>query len=177
VRLDQRAPGGAWRRSAYAPSRGLELPASAVFDPDRRQVTLLLPLPNDLRKSVTKPALGYLLTFTGVAFDGSRPRTTPASGARSIAYSSLSVARVSGGPAGTQAVVVERGGSLTLGGDGLSLTWAAERDGPTPSAAESALASSALKLVEEGMPLGVSLRFGTTEPTAESRKALERRLD
>jgi hypothetical protein len=176
VRIDQKAAGGGWRRNTYSPSRGLEVPASAVFDPDRRQITMLVPLPTNLRGSVTKPALGYLLTFNGVAFDGSRPRTTPNGGARSIAYSSMSVARVSGGPAGTQSVNVERGGSLTMGGDGLSLTWSAERDGPIPSAAESALAGSVPKFVEDGLPLGVSLRFGAGEPTVESRAALEKRL-
>jgi hypothetical protein len=174
VRLDQRAAGGAWRRSTFTPSRALELPSGVVFDPDRRQITMLVPLPVDQRKSVAKPALGYLLTFSGVAFDGTRPRTTPNGGARSIAYSSMSAARVTGGD-GVQSVNVERGGSLTMGGDGLSLTWSAERDGTPPSPAESTLAASVPKLVEEGLPLGVSLRFAG-EPTAESRKALEKRL-
>jgi hypothetical protein len=176
VRLDQKAPGGAWRRNAYSPSRGLEIPPSVVFDPDRRQITMLVPLPANLRGSVTKPALGYLLTFGGVAYDGSRPRTTPSGGARQIAYTSMSVARVSGGPGGTQSVAVERGGSLTMGGDGLSLTWLAERDGPIPSAAESALAGSVPRFVEDGLPLGVSLRLAPGEPSAESRAALEKRL-
>jgi hypothetical protein len=174
VRLDQRATGGAWRRSTFTPSRALELPSGALFDPDRRQITMLVPLPVDQRKSVTKPALGYLLTFNGVAFDGTRPRTTPNGGARTIAYASLSAARVTGGD-GVQSVNVERGGSLTMGGDGLSLTWSAERDTAPPSPAESALAASVPKLVEEGLPLGLSLRF-SGEPTAESRKALEKRL-
>jgi hypothetical protein len=176
VRIDQKAPGGAWRRNAYSPSRGLELPASAVFDPDRRQITMLVPLPSSLRGSVPKPALGYLLSFDGVAYDGSRPRTSAAGGERQIAYTSVSVARVSGGPAGTQSVNLERGGSLTMGGDGLSLTWSAERDGPIPSAAESALAGSVPKFVEDGLPLGISLRLGPGEPTVESRAALEKRL-
>jgi hypothetical protein len=177
VRLDQKAPGGGWRRNTYSPSRGLEVPASAVFDPDRRQITMLVPLPSTLRGSVPKPALGYLLTFGGVAFDGSRPRTTSAAGgARQIAYTSLSVARVSGGPGGTQSVAVERGGALTMGGDGLSLSWGAERDGPVPSAAESTLAGAVPRFVEDGLPLGVSLRFGAAEPSVESRAALEKRL-
>jgi hypothetical protein len=175
VAVDQRAPGGAWRRSAYAPSRGLELPASAVFDPDRRQISMLVPLPGDLRKQVTKPALGYLLTFSGVAFDGTQPRAGGAGGPRSIAYSSLSVTRVTGGE-GAQSAIVERGGSLALGSDGLSLSWNAEATGP-PSAAESALAASVPRFVEEGLPLGLTMRFASAERTPESRKALEGRID
>ena len=174
VRLDQRAAGGAWRRNTFAPSRALELPSGVVFDPDHRQITMLVPLPVDQRKSVARPALGYLLTFNGVAFDGTRPRTTPNGGARSIAYTSMSAARVTGGD-GAQSVNVERGGSLTMGGDGLSLTWSAERETQPPSPTESTLAASVPKLVEEGLPLGLSLRF-SGDPTAESRKALEKRL-
>ncbi len=175
VRLDQRATGGAWRRATYLPSRGLEVPSGVVFDPDRRQITMLVPLPVDQRKNVTKPALGYMLTFSGVAYDGSRPRTTPYGGARSIAYTSLSAARVTGADGGVQSLNVERAGSLTMGGDGLSMTWSAERDSAPPSSAESAFAASVPKFAEEGLPLGLSLRF-TGEPTAESRKALEKRL-
>ena len=136
---------------------------------------MLVPLPVDQRRSATKPALGYLLTFSGVAYDGTRPRTTPTGGARSIAYTSLSAARITGAEGGVQAVNVDRSGSLTMGGDGLSLTWAADRDGTPPSPTESTLAAAVPKLVEEGLPLGVSLRL-TGEPTAESRKALEKRL-
>jgi hypothetical protein len=175
VRLDQRAPGGAWRRSTYSPSRGLEVPSGVVFDPDRRQITMLVPLPVDQRRNAPKPALGYLITFAGVAFDGARPRTTPNGGARSIAYTSIAAARVTGSDGGVQAVNIDRPGSLTMGGDALSLTWSAERDTAPPSPAESALAAAAPKLVEEGLPLGISLRF-TGDPAAESRRALERRL-
>ena len=50
---------------------------------------MLVPLPTNLRGSMGKPALGYLLTFNGVAFDGNRPRTTPNGGARSISHQSV----------------------------------------------------------------------------------------
>ena len=177
VTFDGRAAaGGAWKRSAFTPSRGLEVPASAVYDPERRQITMLVPLPADLRKAAAKPALGYLVTFSGVAFDGNTPRSTPApGGGRSIAYSGANVARVTGGEAATS-YALERPGSLTLGADGLSLSWNAEAAEP-PSAAESALATSVPKLAGDGLPYGVTLRFGSTAPTPESRAALNRRLD
>jgi len=88
----------------------------------------------------------------------------------------VSVARVTDADGGSRSAIVERGGSLLLGGDGLSLTWSAERDAPPPSAAEAALAAAVPRFVEEGLPLGVSLRFGSVDPTAESRRELERRL-
>jgi hypothetical protein len=178
VAIDQRASaGGAWRRDAYAPSRGLEVPASAVFDPDRKQISMLVPLPADLRKSVAKPALGYLLTFSGVAFDGDQPRATAAAGGtRSIAYASLSVARVTGGGDGSETALVQRPGSLTMSADGLSLSWNAEAAEP-PSQFESALAASTPKFLADGLPLGVTLRFGSAARTPESRQALLRRLD
>jgi hypothetical protein len=176
VALDQRV-GGTWKRSAYAPSRGLEVPASAVFDPDRRQISMLVPLPADLRKTVAKPALGYLLTFSGVAFDGDQPRTVAAAGgARSIAYATASVARVSGGADGAETVLLNLPGTLTLGADGLSLSWNAEAAEP-PSAAESALAGSVAKLTTDGLPLGVALRFGSAERAPESRQELLKRID
>lgn len=177
VAIDQRAAaGGAWKRSAYAPSRGLEVPASAVYDPDRRQISLLVPLPADLRKTVAKPALGYLVTFSGVAFDGNQPRSTPAAaGGRSIAYSGAAVARVTGGD-GATTFALERPGALTLGPDGLSLSWNAEVAEP-PSAGESALAASVPKMAGDGLPYGVTLRFGSADRTAESRQALTRRID
>ncbi len=177
VTFDGRAvAGGPWKRSAYAPSRGLEVPASAVYDPDRGQITMLVPLPADLRKAAAKPALGYLVTFSGVAFDGSAPRSTPApGGVRQIAYSSASLARVTGGDLATT-FALERPGSLTLGADGLSLSWNAEAAEP-PSAAETALAASVPKLAGDGLPYGVTLRFGSAERTPESRQALTRRLD
>jgi hypothetical protein len=178
VAIDQRASaGGAWRRDAYAPSRGLEVPAGAVFDPDRKQISMLVPLPADLRKSVAKPALGYLLTFSGVAFDGDQPRATAAAGGtRSIAYASLSVARVTGGGDGSETALVQRPGSLTMSADGLSLSWNAEAAEP-PSQSESALAASTPKFLADGLPLGVTLRFGSAARTPESRQALLRRLD
>jgi hypothetical protein len=177
VTIDGRAAaGGAWKRDAYAPSRGLEVPASAVYDPDRRQITMLVPLPADLRKAMAKPALGYLVTFSGVAFDGNAPRSTPAAGgARQVAYTSASVARVTGGD-GATTFALERPGSLTLGADGLSLSWNAEAAEP-PGAAESALAASVPKMSGEGLPYGVTLRFGSADRTPESRQALSRRLD
>jgi hypothetical protein len=177
VTFDGRAAaGGPWKRSAYVPSRGLEVPASAVYDPDRGQITMLVPLPADLRKAAAKPALGYLVTFSGVAFDGNAPRSTPAAGGtRQVAYTSASVARVTGGDLATT-FALERPGSLTLGADGLSLSWNAEAAEP-PSAAESALATSVPKMASDGLPYGVTLRFGSVAPTPESRQALAKRLD
>jgi hypothetical protein len=85
------------------------------------------------------------------------------------------VARVTGGDLATT-FALERPGSLTLGADGLSLSWNADAAEP-PSAAESALATSVPKLASDGLPYGVTLRFGSAAPTPESRQALTKRLD
>jgi len=178
VSVDHRAvSGNVWKRTAYAPSRGLSLPASAVFDPDRHEITMLVPLPADLRAAVPRPALGYLVTFSGVAFDGNQPRSAAApSGERRIDYTSVSLARVTSTEDRNQNVIVQRAGALTSAADGLSLSWNADSQQP-PSLAESGLVADYPQMVQDGLPVGVTLRFSSPEHRAESRQALLRGTD
>jgi hypothetical protein len=169
--------GSLWKRTAYVPSRGLNVPASAVFDPDRHEITMLVPLPVDVRGAVPRPALGYLVTFSGVAFNGDQPRSAAQpGGVRGIDYTSVSEARVASADNRSQSVIVQRAGTLTMATDGLSLSWNAGSQQP-PSLAESGLVADYPQLVQDGLPVGLALSFSSPERTPESRQALLRKTD
>jgi hypothetical protein len=177
VAVDHRAvTASAWKRTAYAPSRGLNVPAGAVFDPDRHEITMVVPLPADVRGAVPRPALGYLVTFSGVPFDGNQPHTTsqPAGG-RGIDHTSVSVARVPSANDRSQSVIVQHAGTLTMAPDELSLSWNAGAQQPPSLAETNQVADS--PIVQDGLPVGITLRFFAPDRKTESSEASLRRTD
>lgn len=192
VSFDQRTLAGeAWKRTTFAPSAAVSQPAGAVLDPDRGEITLLAPLPAQVRGSVTRPALGYLLTFAGVPFDGSQPVTTPgirsggsAGPGSAIAYRSASIARIPTGRDRSETQIVEHPGTLALAANGLSLTWnmANGETGPVSSSeplspGEASLAARYPGLAREGLPLGLTVQFSSAQRRTQSRQDLLRRID
>ena len=192
VSFDQRIPADeTWKRSTFAPSAALNPPAGAVLDPDRGEITLLAPLPAHIRGTVTRPALGYLLTFSGVSFDGTQPVTIPATGSggsvspeRAIAYQSVSIARIPAGRDRSETQIVEQPGTLALAADRLTLSWDMTAGALDPASStepfspeEESLAGRYPSLAQQGLPLGLTVRFPTTMPKPQSRQELLRRVD
>lgn len=186
ISFDQRMPLGAiWKRTTFAPSSAPDLPAGAVLDPDRGQITLLAPLPVGIRASVTRPALGYLLTFSGISFDAAQPVTAPERGpgglagsGRVIAYRSVSIARVPGGNDRSETQIVEQPGTLALATTNLSISWNMTSGETAPvsssdpfSPREANLAAQYPGLAEEGLILGLTVQFSSAHRSTQSRQA------
>lgn len=153
--------GAAVRRTVFAPAKGGALPAGAILDPARNEVTVTLPLPATARAGLPRAAKAFLSTFSQVAFDGELPRTrlTPLPGGNlpAASYASADLARIP--DAGeTVARALEQPGLLIVENGGRRLRWNAA---PAQEAA----------LIAAGLPIAVELDL-TPNRTAESRRAL-----
>ena len=155
--------GAAVRRTPFEPARGGAVPAGAILDPERNELTLALPLPASARAGLPRPARAYMLSFAGVAFAGELPRTTPTpqpgGTLPTAAFASADVARVP--DAGeTVARALERPGGVVVTDGGRRIRWAAA-------------AGQEAALIAAGLPLAVELELSGTR-RAESRGALLR---
>ncbi|MDO8187748.1 hypothetical protein Q7L71_19250 [Conexibacter sp. CPCC 205706] len=153
--------GAAVRRTVFAPAKGGAIPAGAILDPARNEVTVTLPLVATARAGLPRAAKAFMLTFNGVAFDGELPRTraTPLPGGNlpAAAYVSADLARIP--DAGeTVARALEQPGLLVVENGGRKLRWNAA---PEQEAA----------LIAAGLPIAIELDLNPNR-TAESRRAL-----
>ncbi|HST42405.1 MAG TPA: hypothetical protein VLK58_22995 [Conexibacter sp.] len=163
IALETRASAdAAVRRTVFVPARGTAVPAGAILDPERNEVTVTVPLPGAARAGLPSAARAFMVTFNGVAFNGQEPLTTygPHLGGNqwTAGFTSVDLARVP--DAGeTVARTLQAPGRFVLVDYGRTLRWTAA---PGQEAA----------LIAAGLPLAFELNLGARR--AESRAALLR---
>jgi hypothetical protein len=162
IAVETRASAGAAvRRTVFEPARGGALPAGAILDPERREVTVTVPLPSSARGGLPRPARAFMLSFAGVGFTGDQPRTArvaqPGGNLPTAAYTSADLARVP--EAGeTVARALEQSGGFVLADGGRRLRWSAA---PGQEAA----------LIAAGLPVAIELELAAGR-REQSRAAL-----